>query len=607
MQKLTTKLIIFAVCCIFIIPFLVTCNTGTMPASYNTFAEYLCAIFIFLLLFILYFSHNKLPQLKLSFTTILILFFVAFLASQYSILQPNYVAPYINTISALLISVMLIILIDNSSINQKTLYKTIAVALIINSYIQIIESSLQLRRFDFQIYNIPFYGFEAPYKLMWSFFAMPDYNRITGGIGQPNNLADMLGWGIIANIYLLFNTKNLYHKIFYYFTSIIISIFIGFTQSRTALLYPVALFLYSLLLLRNPASRKLSYHIIINCAIMVICFFLAQHILSWINTVGPVHLSNTKISQLDQNKVESINQRYYIWLKGALMFISHPILGVGWNNYYGHFISTVLPISVSWQMVQIGMVPNSHNIIVQFIATTGIIGTAIFIAFMLYKLWQLSKLTTDQQIFPIGIALIALTHSMFEYPLFVGEIFFPFVLVFCTYDHKTITINRYKLFRRTILALIIAGTAILINNINTMLMISQMKKPPHYVLNNFNYNLMNAYTRTSSNVYFDNVADYMLLNNIVMTERNQKNTKMFDTYYVVLTRALSANPNPIYVMNHIIMDVIYGKTDQAKASIHSFLVAYPVYKVDFKNLAKLHTGENKTVYNQIVTMIDNDK
>lgn len=605
--NITNKL---AIAFLFILPMSATFSTRTLASSYNTFSEYVSVFFCIFLIYILLFNQKKKQLFQVSYTAFLLMIFVFFLALQYAIKQPSYLAPYINPISVLALSIIAILLIDNSTISRQKFYTITAIVVIISCYLQIVESTFQLLHLDYKVSHIQFFGFDKLFYQDWNIFSMPDYNRIVGGIGQSNNLADILGWGIIANIYLFHNSNKSHSKIFYFFTTFIISLFIGFSQSRTAILYPIVLFIYGLFLRKKPNSKKLARHLLISCFIMLALFFISASILNLLNQLSSlVHepLNITNAARNESVKSGSVTQRYYIWVKGLLMFIHHPIIGVGWHNFYGNFITTPLPFNIPWQMLEFGNIPNSHNIIIEFLATTGIIGTSLFCIFITYKFWHLYKLEASQQILPIGIGLIVLTHSLFEYPLFIGNIFIPFILIFGTYDQIFLQIKNSKQLKISLLSLTIISSIILANNINSLLILSQMKKPKNYSINNMNYNIMNVYSQSYRNVYFDDVADYMLLNNIIMVDRTPQNNKMFDTYYMILNRALTTNPNPVYLMNHIIMDVVYGKTDEAKVSINKFLLSYPTYKDSLKEIAKLHTGNNTKVYQQITTMIDSNK
>lgn len=609
MQKLL-RFYLFLLALIFIVPFISTFNSGTLPAVYfNTFGEYLAiTCLLFSLIFVALIIIDK-SIINISFTSILLCLFVIYLFLQYTILKSSYVSPYINTISVVVLLVIAIISIDNLSINPKTFYNVVAIAILICCYLQIIESTLQLTQSGFKINKILFYGFERPYFMNFEPFGMPDYKRIVGGLGQPNNLADILTWGFIANIYLFFNNNKTVLKAFYYFNSFIISLFIGFTQSRAAFFYPVILIFYSLFTFKK--SPRLASHLIVNCIVLLLFISIPTHILNLINHLSSAteeHLSVISTARDEATKGTSTSQRYYFWVKGLIIFLQHPVLGVGWSNFYGSFVSTQIPFHLKWQMADGGVVGNSHNILVEFLSTTGIIGTLLLFTFIAYRFWQLSKIEIDLKILPIGIALIAFSHSLVEFPLFVGHIFIAFMLIFCPFDNKNFTIHQFsKLYKTVILFILSISIVILTLNINTLLELSQMKKPNNYAINNIQYNIFNLYQKSTTNIYFDSAADYVLLNNMIITDRTQQNSKLFDLYYNVLNRAITTNPNPQYLMNRVVMNIIYGKIDEAQQDINNLMSTYPNYTTSLKEIAKLHSGNNTKVYQQIITMIDSNK
>ncbi len=95
---------------------------------------------------------------------------------------------------------------------------------------------------------------------------------------------------------------------------------------------------------------------------------------------GDLDPANTEIT--DDNF--SVLERLAHWRAGLLMFASEPWLGVGIGNYSANYGQYALPY---WY----DPLGHAHNVFINFLAETGILGLGTFLSFWLALAWTLSR------------------------------------------------------------------------------------------------------------------------------------------------------------------------------------------------------------------------
>ncbi len=582
---------------LFILPFIINSNLNTIPL-HSSFIRDIMSIITLTLIITLGICKNIFSQsIKIPNILLYLIPIVLFCGIQFTLIKPNYTAPYLDVMSSFTLITVAILILYNSNIPLQLIQTIIAFSIIITCYLQITFSILQLINYQLE-YKLLFYGFTEPYYALVNIFKISDDGRITGGIGQPNLLADILSWGIIANIYL-FNQRNKHKPYLFWSNLIITSIFITLTHSNTAYLYSVVLFIYSICLLKfksNQSNIHYSYKLLCSSLILMLVILTYNVIIKY-NLLGYLdtnHLTNA-YKQIATTKPHDINShdRLIMWGRAWMMFIQHPLIGVGWNQYLQYFLITPTPSFLYSTVGEMAAYENCHNLILQLLATTGIFGTLIFMALILYIIQHLAKQEIKNQILPLGIALIVLTHSMFEYPLFNVAILIPILIITTTYDRKYFILNpKYK-------TIFLSITGILITlvwwqifvGINSFLLLSQIKKPTKYEINNQPYNVLNVYFATANNPYWDAAADSVLTQNLLYSVRTPQNMQYFDLTYAVISRSSIYYPNPSFLLRLAVLDTVLGKKEKAQAEVNLVLNNYGKFESDFKiffNAASSH-------------------
>jgi O-antigen ligase len=120
----------------------------------------------------------------------------------------------------------------------------------------------------------------------------------------------------------------------------------------------------------------------------------------------------------------SVLSRIEIWLESIKIFKSHPIFGVGLGNIHFYVENYFIKAASGFHLIK------AHNLVLELLAETGIIGLAIFgtllfkaLRIQLHNCFQLDK--GFQNSLAWGIlsgTLAAIVHSMVE-PNIMGYMF----------------------------------------------------------------------------------------------------------------------------------------------------------------------------------------
>ena len=493
--------------------------------------------------------------------------------------------------SVMFICTLLSIAIQNLKFDQVILIKFICIAIMINAYIQCILSIFQVIHFNLQI-PINFYSIDGQIiKEYMNPFRLDNRNRIIGGVTQVNELAEVLTWGLIANIYL-FNKKNLIFII----NSIIFSAFCYISQSNSIILYSIFMFGYGLFLRKiNVIYSKKFFFTGTILAIAFACnYFDLYHRL--------YQLLYYHVSLLPQNMLQPRNvaasnmQRLLMWDKGISMFLQHPLFGVGWNYYASNFHlvkSTIIPAN-TWVELSIPM--NCHNLLIQLLATTGIIGTAIFLLPIVFLYKKIIKLADkDLQIVPFSIMSIILLHSMVEFPLFETYMLIPLIILIAPFNKEKVLAIASNKFKLVIIVTSIISIWQIIIGLSNYLILAHIKPNTNFSKNLTN-NIINQYM-IGTNPFWEVYSDANFAQNASVTTNN--NQQFFKITLRNMEKITLFVPSPAFTDKLTILYLINDEPEKAELWLSYTLLTYPNNKQIIKKDLIALTGTNTKLKSQI--------
>lgn len=605
---------------LFLIPFLpyFTLTTATITGPY--YLREISIVLIVAILILFYFSKIQVKILKLNLAQIFLILFIITLSFQIPFLI-SYSSYSFEAISVIIIGLTLSIIIFNLSAEEKNkLFDLIVKAIIVCSYIQILICILQLNNIGLN-FSSRFYSFDLTNSVIAHFNLLPlSEERIGGGLNQANSLADLLTWGLLANI-ISASKKNKWQLIFSYFTMIIISVFISLTFSRIAVLFALFMIGYGLVIFRK--DKFIGKQLLVHGLTLSICIFIAakgylNFAYANYNATNSSTQNSTRmetslnmLNNLAQGKNPSLSasdsQRTILWKRGWNEFIQHPIYGSGWN-YYSKYLFDPSIVKNTKPIPQLALPMNAHNLFIQILATTGILG---FIAILgvvcssIYIAWQQEL---HKQILIFGIISILLIHSQVEYPLFYVQFLYCFFVLIglceTTNSKFQIKIRNTKLLKLSFLLLSALTIWQAIIGINNFLILAQLKKPANYLANNPLHNIMIKY-QIAANPFWSYYVDATFAEKLNFDKITPENEKLFDLAYTATKNVEEFTPFPGFTIKLAYMEQLRGYPEKSQELINKVLHSYPDFRNNFRDSIISITKENPIIQASMLKQLDN--
>lgn len=402
--------------------------------------------------------------------------------------------------------------------------------------------------------------------------------NIFGHFGQRNHYAHYLTWGTFALIYLYVQRK-LPANIFY--TLIIwLSFSITIAASRSVLIYfpaAVIICLVYYFLKRDYYSKRLLFTIVISTFIL----FAMEYLYPLVHHLFTSH--NNISSGLERISADSgTGRRGVEWEKAWLVFKSHPIFGFGWNEYakesvlLHHLFPKAPPNS--------GLFTNCHNLILQLMAETGVIGTIIVVLGVVIGIYRTIKADSSvNTIILLCMLSTTLIHSMNEYPLWYMYFLAGFIMFFSV-DKPIYTINTNILSGISaaplllIIYLMIKGSFIFDKMVDYYDTPDDQKtfiSNANYLQNLVDHNILWSYFAIYSLDNYINV-DTAYTNALFSTAIQLQYTSKFDQFH----------PYPDTLIKEAMLQWNMGNKEKAKQLVETAVVAFPVYKKSFQDTLK---------------------
>lgn len=211
--------------------------------------------------------------------------------------------------------------------------------------------------------------------------------RYSGPIGDANIWPQILSAVLPLAVYRIFFEKSPLAKLVALMASGLIFIAIFYTYSRGAFI--TMIFILFLITLERKVS--LPSYVFIMAGGLLVLSFLPQTYIERITSVTKVFDS---IGQTSNVTDESFSGRLNELKVGLNMFTTHPILGVGIGNYTTEYwnYAPQLGLESSLQTrVESNISRQAHNLVVELLSETGLLGLITFAFFMVSlfsSLWQ---------------------------------------------------------------------------------------------------------------------------------------------------------------------------------------------------------------------------
>ncbi|MEO2216769.1 Wzy polymerase domain-containing protein [Chromobacterium vaccinii] len=256
--------------------------------------------------------------------------------------------------------------------------------------------------------------------------------NLIGNIGQRNQYAHYLTWGIMAVCYL-FSLRHLGWRL----TGLLLLTFcilISFSGARLPLLYSLSIaglawFWHRRSRMDEQVSR-MAAALAIAILIMALCQLFSHTLMEGLHWLGlDVDIKSGSDRILDAG----FGMRRRIeWAKAWQMFSERPVLGYGMGGY-AYQSAWLEAFGGLPKVAENTLFTQSHNLVFQLLAEVGIVGTLIVLGGLIFCLlpYLYRGRQSSENLFLTGIAIVILIHSLFEFPLWYLP-FLAMLLLICS-------------------------------------------------------------------------------------------------------------------------------------------------------------------------------
>ncbi len=157
--------------------------------------------------------------------------------------------------------------------------------------------------------------------------------------------------------------------------------------------------------------------------VMILVFFAVNAAVRWANVRYQLDLGQSAAARMkDANQIAP---RLALWKYGWTMFLTHPLLGVGWGEYPVHQFQFVRELG------GVEIANNSHDIFIDLLGKTGVLGLAIVLLSIVSWLIRVVRAPqTPSRIFGLSLLGVLTMHALVEYPQQYMFYLMPAMLIF---------------------------------------------------------------------------------------------------------------------------------------------------------------------------------
>jgi O-antigen ligase len=478
----------------------------------------------------------------------------------------------------MLICIFLAISVSTFTYNYSisTFVKYLSIGLVIGAIIQSAIGFIQYNNLFKYFYGIIFYDPTHP------------NTNIFGHFGQRNHYCHYLSWGTFALIYL-FNVKAINKYIFvpllcWFMFSITIS------ASRSAFIYfavAIIITLFYLFTHKDNPSKNL-FILMLSASILLVIF---EYLYPVMQTMIHHQQVASGLARLSSEGGET-GRRLIEWKKAIITFQQSPIWGSGLFGYARQsvYLHHLFPNAE----LNSGLFTNCHNLILQLLAETGIIGTAIVFTGLLYNLKRILSNISVESIILLCMASTTISHSMLEYPIWYLYFLGPLV-IFLSVDKPLKIFNNWIIWVTSIIPVIALIYIIVVNSIIFNRLVDYLDTPDD--LETFQSQTKYLENLTENNVIASYLAIFTLDSYINIDTKFTQKTFTTEEQLKYVKKLTDFQPYPDDMIKLAKLEWNLGNKEQAESLIKVATNAYPVYKAGFLNT--LHVKKYKVLYNDV--------
>ena len=268
----------------------------------------------------------------------------------------------------------------------------------------------------------------------------PNEIRIVAMLGNAAVLSAYLIFGLFWSIYLALKNSNIYLKVALAATALTHLIAIYFAGTRGAYLGIMAGLLAAGLIIsfKYKQNKKIKATVIFVLATLCLVYgtlFIFQEKISAKNHYYLYRLTHFSLAD------STAQTRLMSWQSGLKGFLDKPLLGYGLENF-------AIPFNKYFQAKYYDLAPTqpyfdrAHNVIIELLATTGLVGLASYLlvfAAIIYSLIKTYKRDNDYIYLGVfgGLVIAYFVQNLLFFDMLPAMIGFMVLLIFINNNHGT--------------------------------------------------------------------------------------------------------------------------------------------------------------------------
>ncbi|UXY15197.1 Wzy polymerase domain-containing protein [Chitiniphilus purpureus] len=390
--------------------------------------------------------------------------------------------------------------------------------------------------------------------------------QVFGNIGQANMYGHYLAWGLAALAWLC--ARRGIPRALFWCAGPWLAISLAWCGSRSVLMYASAWLCLGVLMLwrqREPQVARFGRWLLLAAVAVLAAQVLTPLINDLLALVlGQPHAVPSALERLSANGA----RRLVEWQKAWITFTLHPWFGAGWSNYPAYSVALHGTPAFAGAM-ESKLFTHSHNSLMNLLAETGVLGTAIVLGGLGWAAAGLRRRRHDSGAW-LGAALVAVTllHSMVEYPLWYFHFLAPFILlVFVAHDDAP----RRQVPDMAARGLAVIGGALLLAltmvGLQTYRQLHPMMQPAQTASENLDrLNRLEVLRRHPLADFYAGFA----LSNYVVVNQNDIAWKLG-----VLDPLVQVRPYPAQLGKAAVLHALRGEHEPARRLIRQAAYAYP--------------------------------
>lgn len=550
-----SPLVVFCIAGLFFLPFLWPLHTPPISSFYK---ELIAAILLlFACIFCIFLSpkgdHAKsLPVIALLFVALI---FIIAIQLNMGMLSYSYNGLFPLLILMLAVAAVILGSVSVKMMDLKNLLFWISVATIFGGVFNFCSQIIQL------------YGVEEIFSPWITNKLSAKTNFFYGNLAQTNHLATYFCWSLVCTLYLYARRSIGVISVILLINTFLVGLTLtGSRMSWLLIIWIASASFYSVWRMQ-PASRSRYWYLVLGLPLYYLMVTLAMPY------IGKLAHFSFSFSALDRVQAETLDVgRKTLYSQAWEIFLKNPVLGIGPGEFgFNQFM--LMDHYQKWLLAS-----SSHNLILDLLAMTGVLGASVFVIMLSMWLLRVRKIQITFETATIMLMLSVLgVHSLLEYPEWYGFFLWPAAFFFGCLETKFIEVKHSALLRITSIIAVVGGLIL-----SVVLYFEYLQIETLYF--NFNKNTQIKEKNNESNAinilsvykstFFRAPIEFLLCVNLPI------NNIDLDKKIEISRRVIHYNLEPNVIYRHMVWLAMANRQDEAASYLVKLSRAYPKQFLD---------------------------